>query len=74
MTKEFEEAIANFNTWKIVEILEGKNIDIPENETVLFGGIHMARIYLATATDKQKEESKQWLIDHGCVPWISMEQ
>ncbi len=74
MTKEFEEAIINIDTWKIIELLEEKNIDIPQNDGELFSGIHRARIHLASANNKQKEESKKWLIDHGQFISINIEQ
>jgi hypothetical protein len=46
-------------------------VPIPENETVFWAGVHKAIMGIKSATFEQKQNSFDWLIEHGFNPHIS---
>lgn len=73
MAKELEDAVVNLDKKKILEICKRRNIPMPEDDIPFWGGIHKIRLYVESATDEQKEASKNWLIKHGLIPAIYIE-
>lgn len=73
MTKELEDAVINLDKEKILEICKRRNIPIPEDDIPFLGGVHKIRLYAKAATQEQKEASKNWLIQHGLIPAIYIE-
>ena len=69
--KDRDEAMLSLDKDKIVAYCKKYNVAIPENETVFWAGVHKAILCITSATFEQKQNSYEWLIEHGFSPSIS---
>jgi len=68
--KERDESLLSLDKEKIVEFLRKNNVQIPENETVFWAGVHKAITAIDSATLEQKIDSMMWLVEHGFKPGV----
>ena len=68
--KDRDEAMLSLDKDKIVAFCKKNNVPIPENETVFWAGVHKAILHINSATFEQKQNSFEWLIEHGFSPSI----
>lgn len=72
--KERDEALLSLDEQKIRAFSKKYEIQMPENETVFWAGVHKAITALKSAPIEQKTASIIWLAEHGFGPgvWGSM--
>ena len=68
--KERDAALLSLDEQKIREFARKHAIQMPENKTVFWAGIHKAIVALNTATIEQKMASILWLAEHGFGPGV----
>lgn len=50
---------------KIIAYSKKYGVPLPENDLVMWAGVHKARLLILNFSDAEKEVSRQWLKDHG---------
>ena len=68
--KERDEALLSLDERKIREFARKYEIQMPENKTVFWAGVHKAIVALNAATAEQKTRSVIWLAEHRFKPDI----
>lgn len=63
----------NYNMDDIINYSKKYNINLPDDENVILAGLHKARLYIINPiiTDKMKERSEKWLIEHGFNSFVT---
>lgn len=63
----------NYNMDDIINYSKKYNIKLPDDENVILAGLHKARLYIINPiiTDKMKERSEKWLIEHGFNSFVT---
>jgi hypothetical protein len=72
-TKERDEAMLSLDREKILAYCRKYGIAIPENELVLWAGIHKSIVALKGIPKERKASSAKWLISHGFKAGIDFE-
>lgn len=65
LKKERDTALLSLNKEKILKYCQKYQVRLPGNELAFWAGIHKAIYMIPSAPLKQKEDSKQWLLQHG---------
>ena len=68
--KERNEALFSLDKEKLLNYCKKYDIPIPENELVFWAGVHKARLGVTSLCDEKKQESIEWLNEHGFKPYI----
>lgn len=63
--KDRDEAFLSLDETKIRDFMQKYGIPEPEDDEVLWIGVHKIITVIRSATDEQVERSKKWLQDHG---------
>lgn len=63
--KDRDTSLLSLDKEKIVAFCNKYGVPIPENETVFWAGVHKGIVHLNAATDEQKKQSVEWLLEHG---------
>ena len=63
--RERDEAFISLDKEKILAFCKRYKINLPENETVFWAGVHKVIIHINSATFEQKQKSYEWLAEHG---------
>lgn len=66
---ERDEALLSLDKEKILKYMRKYQGNYsPSSETVFWASVHKCILAISSATQEQKERSKQWLIEHGFRP------
>lgn len=68
--KERNEALLSLNKAKIIRFMKKWSVPIPQNDLVLWVGVHKVIVNLREATEEQKAKSFAWLRENGFSPSI----
>lgn len=63
--KERDEAMFSLDKSKILAYCQKYQVPLPKSELAFWAGVHKCIYSVRTATPEQKENSKQWLLQHG---------
>ena len=64
--KQRNEALLSLDKDKIIALSEESGpYEIPEDESVFWAGVHKARLGVVSFSPEVKEESRNWLREHG---------
>ena len=70
LIRERDEALLSLDKIKIVSYANKYNVTLPSSELAFWGGVHIARTQINSATPEQKAESAKWLKDHRIRNWF----
>lgn len=63
--QERDEALRSLDKEKIIAYCKKYNMNIPQDEKVLFAGVHKARLGIKNITLEEQMESAIWLLGNG---------
>lgn len=63
--KDRNEALLSLDKDKILFFTKKYSMESPIEEPAFWGGVHKAILHINSATDEQKEISRQWLVENG---------
>lgn len=63
--KERDEAMLSLDKEKILEYCKKYDAPIPDDKIVFWSGVHYHILGINKATKEQRQNSKQWLTEHG---------
>lgn len=63
--KERDEALLSLDKERILKFTRKYGVQLPTTDKGFWGGVHKAILHLESATDEQKEYSKQWLLQNN---------
>lgn len=69
--KERDEALLSLDKKKILAYSKKYSVKFPKNETAFWAGVHKAITALDSATEEQKQRSRDWLVANGFKPYIA---
>lgn len=63
--RERDEALRSLDKEKIIAYCKKYNMNIPQDEKLLFAGVHKARLGIKNITLEEQMESAIWLLENG---------
>lgn len=69
--KERDDALLSLDKKKILAYSRKYGVQFSKNEKVFWAGVHKAITAMTSATEEQKQRSRDWLVANGFKPYIS---
>ena len=63
--KERDESLLSLDKEKILAFCAKYNLYMPTHDISFWAGIHKAILQISSASDGQKQVSREWLLSHG---------